>query len=195
MPRRWRPVLAAVALTALLAGCGAGGGSAGEPTPAPPSSSSPLADCSDLLAGPRPTPEDPLPALTLPCFTGGEPVALDQLRGPAVVNLWASWCSPCRDELPVMQRLAERADGRLQVVGVVVSDRPAAAAALAEDLGLTFPALEDRDDRLRPRLGAAGVPATAFVDAAGNLRYVHTMPLSETDLARLVEEHLGVTVG
>src|SRR5690606_472439 len=117
-----------------------------EPTPAAPSPSSPLAGCSDLLAGPPPEPEDPLPAVTLPCFSDGEPVALDQVRGPAVVNLWASWCPPCRDELPVMQRLADRAAGRLRVVGVVVSDRPAAAAALAEDLGLTFPALDDRDD-------------------------------------------------
>lgn len=186
---RWRPAVAAGSLMVLLAaGCGA----ADAPGPAP---SSPLADCSGVAAVGRPDPRQPLPELSLSCLAGGEPVALDQVRGPAVVNLWASWCLPCRQELPVLQRLADRAEGRLQVVGVVVSDRPAAAAALAEELGVTFPALEDPDDLVRPRLGAAGVPATAFVDADGDLRYVHNLPLHEAELARLVEEHLEVTLG
>jgi len=186
---RWRPAVAAgLSAVLLAAGCGAEDGP--EPTP-----SSPLADCSGVVAVGRPDPRRPLPRLTLSCLAGGAPVALDQVRGPAVINLWASWCQPCRQELPVLQGLADRAAGRLQVVGVVVSDRRAAATALAEELGVTFPALEDPDDLVRPQLGAAGVPATAFVDADGNLRHVHNLPLDEAELARLVEEHLEVTVG
>src|SRR5690606_9396087 len=139
---------AALILT-ILAGCGSS-------SDAPPPASGTLAGCDDLVVSAESAPARPLPDLDLPCFVGGEPVALDRLRGPAVLNLWASWCEPCRRELPVMQRFAEQADGRVEVIGIVVSDRPHAAAALAEDLGVTFPALEDRDDQLRPLIGARG---------------------------------------
>lgn len=188
MRRRWRYVSAALLLV-VLAACGGDVGDEDGGSPPP----SPLADCADLVADEQPG--QPLPALTLPCFTDGEAVALDRLRGPAVVNLWASWCEPCRRELPVMQRLAERADGQLQVIGVVVSDRPAAAAAIAEELGITFPAVVDQQDAVRPRIGARGMPATAFIDGAGDLRHVHDLPLDDAELARLVGEHLAVTVG
>lgn len=179
----------AALLVTIVVGCGG----SDEPPSATATATAPVADCADLVAADS-SPAQPLADLTLPCLADGEPVALDRLRGPAVVNLWASWCGPCRQELPVMQRLAQRAEGRVQVVGVVVSDRPAAAAALAEDLGVTFPAVEDRQDQLRPLIGARGVPATAFVDAEGNLRHVHDLPLEDAELAGLVAEHLEVTV-
>ena len=80
-------------------------------------------------------PEGRLPDLRLPCFTGGEPVGLDAVRGPAVINLWASWCGPCRKELPAFQRLAGRTGGQLHVVGVDTRDDREAAQSLAADLG------------------------------------------------------------
>lgn len=158
---------------------------------------SPLDDCAGLESA-RPSGEEPagtgspLPNLSLPCFTGGEPVAVAELRGPLVVNLWASWCAPCREELPALQRYADRAAGEVRVLGVVTGDRRAAAASLAEELGIRFPALEDNGERLRSELGAIGLPATAFVDSSGLVRYLHQQPgLDESTLAELVEEHLG----
>jgi thiol-disulfide isomerase/thioredoxin len=203
-----RTAAAAVLLVLLATAAGCRGGGAAADRPAGPPS--PLADCAGLTAPPPagqasagpgrppptpPVPPDPaarpLPALALPCFTGGEPFPLAELRGPAVVNLWASWCGPCRKELPALQRFADQAAGRVHVLGVVTGDRPPAAAALATDLGIRFPALTDPDRRLQAELGAFGLPVTVFVDAAGRVRHVHAGALDRPALAALVREQLG----
>lgn len=184
------------AVVAALAGLvlGAGGCDGGEST----GPQSPLAECDQLTAAPAGAGVaagggEPLPDLSLPCFTGGEPFPLAELRGPAVVNLWASWCGPCREELPALQQYADRAAGQVHVLGVVTEDRWAAAAALATDLGLRFPALDDPDARLNAELGTFALPVTLFVDAAGRVRHVHrTGALDREELARLVRDHLGV---
>jgi thiol-disulfide isomerase/thioredoxin len=188
---------AAVLLLITVAGCG----EAGDAPDAGETVRSPLADCTGLTeplaaAEEALTSHEPLPDLTLPCFTGGEPFRLADLRGPAIVNLWASWCTPCREELPLFQRYADRAAGEIRVLGVVHQDpRPEAAALLARDLGITFPALVDQEGQVRTAVGAVGVPATVFVDSEGLIRYVYQgPPLDEPTLAQLVTEHLGVSL-
>jgi thiol-disulfide isomerase/thioredoxin len=181
------------ALVLAVAGCSDAGDSADAEDPV----SSPLADCTGLTepVGDPATGDggEPLPDLTLPCFTGEEPFRLADLRGPVVVNLWASWCTPCRDELPMLQAYADRAAGEVRVLGVVTEDRRSAAASLAEDLGITFPALDDREGLVRTDLARIGLPVTLFVDAAGRVRHVRNQPLDEETLAGLVTEHLGVS--
>lgn len=196
-PGRAAAALAA-ALLAVLAGCG--GGEHGEATE---EVASPLAGCDALTAPPPEAPPDPaaepgepempLPELTLSCFTGQEPVQVAALRGPAVVNFWASWCAPCREELPVLQRYADRAAGTVHVVGVVTEDTRPRAAALAEDLQLTFPALDDPERELFNGLGVYGMPGTVFVDAHGVVQHRHVgPPFDDRELSELVSEHLGV---
>jgi thiol-disulfide isomerase/thioredoxin len=159
---------------------------------------SPLADCAGLDIPPGSDAADeraggePLPELTLECFTGGEPFALADLRGPAVVNLWASWCAPCREELPALQRYADQAAGQVHVLGVVTEDRRSAAVSLAEELGITFPALDDPDGRLWAAVATVGLPTTLFVGADGQVRYVHTNVLDEQAVERYVTDQLGV---
>lgn len=136
-----------------------------------------------------------LPDLDLPCFTGGESVSLRALRGPAVINLWASWCQPCRKELPAFQRLVKRSGGDLHVIGVDTRDGRAAARSTAEDLGLTFPNLFDPDEELRRALDRPFVPMTLFVDDGGRIRHLDASgALDDAALAALVERHLGVVV-
>ncbi|MEV6488435.1 TlpA disulfide reductase family protein [Actinoplanes sp. NPDC051633] len=183
-------------LVLLLAACSA-------PPPAaepPPETVSPFDDCAALAASPpSAAPETSsrgagnLPELSLPCFTGGRPVALTDLRGPAVINMWASWCGPCREELPVVQRLAERAEGRLHVIGVDVGDSREAAASFGQARGVTFPTLYDRDRKLLAALGKVTLPVTVFVDTAGR-GYVHPLPVDARKLSELVRTHTGVTV-
>jgi thiol-disulfide isomerase/thioredoxin len=180
-------------LVLVVAGCSEAGDSASAGDPA----TSPLADCTGLtepLGDPAVEGEggEPLPDLTLPCFTGEQPFRLADLRGPAVVNLWASWCGPCREELPVLQRYADQAAGQVHVLGVVTEDRRPAATSLAEDLGVTFPALDDPAAALRVQLGGF-LPATLFVDSAGRVRHVLQGELDEQALTNLVTEHLGVS--
>lgn len=197
-------------LLLLVASCTATGG--GRPAGRTAAASAPFADCATLTTAPTVSPAgsapaaspattapgdgagsgEQLPDLELPCFTGDSPVRLSDVRGPAVINLWGSWCAPCRRELPAFQRLAQRAGG-VRVIGVDTRDDREAAASLAEDLGLTFPTLYDPDERLRSRLRAAGLPVTLFVDAAGRVRHLdNTGALDDQALGSLVERHLGV---
>ena len=157
-------------------------------SPATGASTPPAAEA----AGAPPAAAD-LPDLTLPCFTGGAPVALRDLRGPAVINIWASWCEPCRTELPIMQGLADRVRGRLTVLGVNSADRPAAAADFAAGKGVTFPTLADRDGELAIAVKQTGLPATVFVGPDGTVT-VHRKPLDVDELITQVREHTGVTV-
>ncbi|MEH1055852.1 TlpA disulfide reductase family protein [Micromonospora sp. CPCC 206171] len=136
-----------------------------------------------------------LPGLILSCFTGGTPVALRDVRGPAVVNVWASWCPPCRKELPAFQRLSERATGRLQVIGVNSRDTRTAAQSIGEDYGIRFPMLFDQGEALQRELGRNALPLTLLVDAQGRVRHTDaTGALDDARLAALVRQHLGVEV-
>jgi thiol-disulfide isomerase/thioredoxin len=195
---RWLPVAVSLVPALLLAaGCAAPTGPA--PRPEPPS---PFAGCAALTAPPPRAPATApagggaaLPDLALPCVTGGEQVRLAGLRGPAVVNLWGSWCAPCREELPALQRYAARTAGTVHVVGVVTRDDRAAAKELAADLGVTFPALDDPGEQVLSALRRAALPVTFFVDGRGRVRHVYnSTALDEAALSRLVERHLGVTV-
>ena len=193
-PARWLPA----PLMLLLAGCtatAAPGPAASEPPP-------PFGDCA-LLTAPAtasctagssaPAAAD-LPDLTLPCFTGGQPVRLTELRGPAVLNLWGTWCEPCREELPAVQRLADRTAGQLRVAGVNTWDDRPAAASFAVDEGVRMPTLYDRDKRLMAALGKVNLPVTVFVDAAGKRFVYNGTALDDDTLAELVCRHTGVTV-
>ncbi|WP_407939885.1 TlpA family protein disulfide reductase [Micromonospora tarapacensis] len=161
---------------------------------------SPFQDCAGLTDGPADPVDgaaagDPLPELTLTCFTGGDPVALRDVRGPAVFNIWASWCPPCRKELPAFQRLSERAEGRLRVIGVNSRDSRGAAQSIGEDFGVRFPMLVDQGEAVQRALRRNAVPLTVFVDAQGRVRHVDSSgALDDARLAELVQQHLGLTV-
>jgi thiol-disulfide isomerase/thioredoxin len=135
----------------------------------------------------------PLPDLRLPCLDGGAPVRLAALGRPAIVNLWASWCGPCRTEMPAIQRYADRAAGTVTVIGVDTGDTAAAGSSVLHDLGVRYPNLFDEDKRLLTAVGRVALPVTLFVDAAGRIRSVYNgQPLSEDSLATLAHDRLGV---
>ncbi|MEU5963211.1 redoxin family protein [Micromonospora parva] len=189
-----------------------------EPAPRPAAAErpSPFRDCATLSTAPTAatpgsgasTPASPgsgttapaagkqtLPALTLSCFTGGAPVALGAVAGPAVINVWASWCPPCRKELPAFQRLSERAAGQLQVVGVNSRDSRSGAQSIGEDFGVRFPMLVDQGEALQRELRRNAIPLTLFVAADGQIRHVDaTGALDDATLAALVRQHLGLAV-
>ena len=178
-------------LALLLAAC-----TANEiPPPSPAEdAASPFTDCGALNAPPADGVAADLPDLSLPCFSGGAPVRLAALRGPAVINLWGSWCDPCREELPVMQELADATAGRLRVVGVDTMDSRDAGASFAADKGVTFPTLFDPGKTLLSALGKINLPVTVFVGADGG-RFVYTgKALDKPTLGGLVRAHTGVTV-
>jgi len=138
-----------------------------------------------------------LPDVTLPCLGGGPDVQLAGLSGrPLVVNMWASWCAPCREELPVLQEYAERADGRVQVIGVDFQDmRPEAALELARRAGVTYPLLADVDTALREPFRVQGMPWTLVIDADGRIaRTLAGQVHSVGELDAAVQDAVGVSV-
>ncbi|PPA59308.1 alkyl hydroperoxide reductase [Micromonospora chalcea] len=192
-----------VPLLLAVAGCTATADEPERPAPATRAERpSPFADCAPLTvvpaaAAPTPTGKagDQLPDLTLNCFTGGAPVNLRDVKGPAVINVWASWCPPCRKELPAFQRLSERADGRFQVIGVNSRDSRGGAQSIGEDYGVGFPMLLDQGDAFQRALERNAFPLTVLVDADGRIRHTDaTGALDDARLAALLQRHLGVKV-
>jgi thiol-disulfide isomerase/thioredoxin len=151
----------------------------------------------DCETGPGDAVDGGLPAVTLPCLGGGSDVDLATLRGPLVVNLWASYCGPCRTEMPILQRFSEKYSGRVGVVGIDYQDvQPKAALELARDSGVTYPLLADPQADVSgasPFPALRGLPFIALVDEDGVVVHQEYVALTTSrQLEQLVAEHLGV---
>jgi cytochrome c biogenesis protein CcmG/thiol:disulfide interchange protein DsbE len=135
-----------------------------------------------------------LPPIALPCLGPGDPVTLSGLRGtPMILNAWASWCAPCRQELPALASYSEAADGEVVVLGLNVIDDAEAAATLWSQLAMPFPSVVDAEGATRAPLRWIGLPVTYFVDAGGTVVYRHDGAVTEAaEWAALAEQHLGV---
>jgi thiol-disulfide isomerase/thioredoxin len=190
--RRWT-LSGGLAVVTLLAGCTSGGTDDETPTPAAsPTAASVLQPCPDQPDEPAAGGSD-VPALTFDCPGGG---TLDLTRAPGVptvVNLWGSWCAPCREELPLMQELADGGVDRIRVLGVISRDGEPQAESFADDAGITFPSAFDGDGELMAELGLNALPYTFFLAADGTLAHSELGPIdSVAELKGLVAEYLGV---
>jgi peroxiredoxin len=119
------------------------------------------------------------PASTAPDFTlrtqNGPNLRLKEQRGRVVlVNFWATWCGPCRREMPQLSRLYDkyRAAGFL-LLGVSVDDDQRKAAQIASKLGVTFPVLFDTDKNVSRLYDLSAMPSTVLIDRDGRVRHVH----------------------
>ena len=131
--------------------------------------------------------DKPAPALDLPSIHPDRPgLSAADLKGRAtIVNVFASWCVPCRAEHPVLSRLA-RMDG-VHLVGLNWKDKPEAARAFLAELGDPYERIgSDPSGRAGIDWGVYGVPETYVVDAEGRIRYKHVGPLSEEDLKGVI---------
>jgi thiol-disulfide isomerase/thioredoxin len=111
-----------------------------------------------------------LPRLTVARLGGGT-LALNELRGRDVlVNVWATWCGPCRREMPALERLAKAENGRLLVVAIDQGEDPAAVTPYTRRFGITFPVGLDADQQVGTVLHMVGMPSSFFVDRSGVIR-------------------------
>lgn len=150
-----------------------------------------------LEAGTRP----PAPDLTLPVLVSGpglppagQDASLSDLKGKVVLlNLWASWCGPCKDEAPVLERIWNRYESKgLVVLGIDIQDLSSDARAFIKEYGLTYPSLRDGSDDSKSALEATGVPETYLIDRKGRIALHVAGPVSSTaELAGPIDQVLA----
>ena len=119
----------------------------------------------------------------------GDTLCLASLRGRIVVlNDWASWCAPCREEIPALVDLAA-ANPDISFVGLNVSDEPAAARDFARRTGMTYPSIVDRDGALLatvPDVPAKSLPSTVIVDRQGRIAARTIGPIDAADITEII---------
>ncbi len=127
---------------------------------------------------------------------GGQVIRLSALRGrPVLLNLWASWCAPCKAEMPAMQRVYDAYAARgftILAVNTTYQDDQANALAFADSLGLTFPLLFDMDGSVAKEYRVSAMPTSFFIDSEGIIRkVVFGGPMSEALLRAEIEQLLA----
>jgi cytochrome c biogenesis protein CcmG/thiol:disulfide interchange protein DsbE len=182
---------------ALLAGCG--DHQADDPGATGSTKSRAVAGAEKLVACPstqsKPPVANGLPDISLPCLGNGPDVRLADLRGPLVINVWAQWCPPCRQESPYLAELQKKAGDKVKLIGIDYDDpRADEAVKFAVAQKLDYPHLVDQDKQTRVPFKIGGPPLTAFVDKNGALVHIHNGAFSsQQELDQLVKDKLGVT--
>lgn len=119
----------------------------------------------------------------------GYEALLGQLEGtPVVVNVWATWCDPCRRETPLLAEAARRLDGEVQFIGVDILDNREAARDFLAELDVPYPSVFDAGGAIRTSLGSIGQPVTVFYAADGTVVSKMDGELSEADLEARLDE-------
>ena len=143
-------------------------------------------------AVPAPVVGAPAPDFTLQTVDG-ESLRLSDLRGKVVaVNFWATWCAPCRLEMPDLQERAERFPDRLAVIGVDFAETAEEVAAFRREVGIDFPLLLDPEADVQRLYRVLGYPTTFFVDEEGTIQFQHIGLMSGGQLDEYLQQ-MGLT--
>ena len=135
-----------------------------------------------------------LPDLVLPCLGGGDAVDLRSAPPgrPTLVNVWATWCPPCVEEVPDLAAFADKAGDRVGLVGVLTQDPAANGLEFARQFDMRWPSLVDDDGEVF-RAFRPGPPVTLFLDAQGRVVHKRSGKFKDVqEIEALVAEHLGV---
>jgi cytochrome c biogenesis protein CcmG/thiol:disulfide interchange protein DsbE len=132
-------------------------------------------------------------SITLDCLDGTDGASINGIKGPAIINVWGSWCAPCKEEMPILRSFYEKAQGKLALIGVDVEEASIGdGRKFVEDYGITWPNLYDPDGKSRAYFGM-GVPVTWFISADGSVAYKHIGVFkNEIELISMTSKYLGV---
>ena len=171
---------ALVAALLLLAGCG-------QETSALPGNGV-VVDCSTIA-----TVKTDNDAALLECLDGNSTVDVGQIKGPALVNVWGSWCGPCKQEMPIFVDFYSKYKEKVSLIGISVEEADVQDARdFVKLYGMSWPNLNDPDGSTRGTLGM-GVPITLFIDAQGKVAYKKIGVVTTIEeLERDTKKYLGV---
>jgi peroxiredoxin len=157
----------------------------------PPDTTAASAVVTDVALTPAPLADHPAPDFSLANLDGTN-IALIDLKGQVLlINVWATWCPPCRVEMPSIQAAYEQYhDQGFTVLAVNLQEDPAAVAAFMRDYQLTFPALLDRNGQVSRAYQAVALPSSFFVDHRGVIRAVYRGPMPRSTIVGTVEQLL-----
>jgi thiol-disulfide isomerase/thioredoxin len=148
-----------------------------------------LVDCSSLVV------DLTVEGTELECLDGSAGITLEALRGPAIVNVWGSWCGPCKEEMPLFVEFYAKAKDKVTLLGIDVEEANVSDGRhFVETRGITWSNLYDPDGRTASTLGM-GVPITYFVDTQGVTVYKKIGVITSVqELEALTEKFLGIKV-
>ena len=171
-----KKILSALLALATLTGC-----SLTEPIPV----KGEVVSCTDIKTSAN-------DGVVLDCLDGSEGVAVESIVGPALINVWGTWCAPCRQELPHLAHYLGTKNP-VQVIGIAVEEKNTASVKkFVETHGMTWPILYDAHGSTRSQFGM-GVPVTWFVDASGTVVHKKYGPFKSVEEIQLsVIKYLGV---
>lgn len=141
-----------------------------------------------------PLPGKAAPGFALPVLDRADTIRLDRLRGNVVlVNFWASWCIPCRQEHPVLLAGAKRYEGRpVRFIGIAYNDRPEDSRRWLGELGQAYPSLIDEGARTAIDYGVSGVPETFILDKHGTIAFKKFGPITTRELTQHIDSLLAL---
>ena len=152
----------------------------------------PAPKVSDLIQGSEPLPvpslDAPAPDFELTSLSG-ETIQLKDYRGkPVLLNFWATWCAPCRLEMPAFQSRFEEGAGELAIVAVNNAESASDVQSFVDDFGLTFDILLDPDAEIQRLYLVRGYPTSVLIDADGVIRVQHIGLMTEDQLDGYLQE-------
>ena len=132
-------------------------------------------------------------SIMLDCLDGTDGASINGIKGPAIINVWGSWCGPCKEEMPILRSFYEKVQGKLALIGVDVEEASIEdGRKFVKNNGITWPNLYDADGKSRAYFGM-GVPVTWFIAADGSVAYKHIGVIkSEKELISMTSKYLGV---
>jgi thiol-disulfide isomerase/thioredoxin len=176
-PQGWKTAVGVLIVAVLTAGCASGAAEADGP------SSTSAADGVELSE---------FHQMSLVGLDGSVINFSDYVGTPVLLNFFASWCAPCRAEMPTLEALHNEWDGQVAVIGLNSVEGVDAAQGLVDDTGITFMTALDHDGVLFERYEALALPTNVFIDGQGNVVDTWGRSLSETEFRDLVRDLFGV---
>lgn len=135
--------------------------------------------CNHISLIPNPTQE-----VVAECLDSSPGINVAAIKGPAIVNVWGSWCEPCKEELPYFSEFYQTMDPQIQLIGVDVEEKKIEDGRMfARTHGIMWPNLYDADGSTRKYFGM-GVPVTWFIDGDGKVLYKKIGPIKSTEELR-----------